>query len=212
MVDKGITLEGAWSIPGVKQVQRAIFQQLVSISPFSSVHVLSTRFLRWGTPEQSSKVALALNQRLSDLRPCNRPKAAVMADWLKTVFNGWCTARRFQESGTCRLSQGCAGEDDIAHYVGCPEVHRCLRLCLLPVPTSPFDLVGGEAREDDDFITSCIVCSVLRAAHNHARVTQQCLSQAELLSAMRARLKSLGQTCDTVARILRQRQRMSRYI
>ena len=41
--------------------------------------------------------------------------------FLRTAFNGWCTERRFQRTGTCRF--GCHSmwqEDSIGHYAVCP--------------------------------------------------------------------------------------------
>jgi hypothetical protein len=45
----------------------------------------------------------------------------VVAALIRTHFNGWCTARRFQEParGKCSLSEDCSGEDSIEHYACC---------------------------------------------------------------------------------------------
>lgn len=130
-------------------------------------------------------------------------------DWLKTTFNGWCTARRFQEIGLCRLCRGCDGQDDVAHYATCQGVHAVLSRCSLPVPSSVFELIGGSARAQDEFLLACVVCSVLRSSHNHARHTQKSMEADDLEASIKARLKSLGQNCDHIARLLRAWQ--SRY-
>jgi hypothetical protein len=39
---------------------------------------------------------------------------------LRTAWNGWCTSRRFQQSGKCIFNcQAFAQEDSIEHYAGC---------------------------------------------------------------------------------------------
>ena len=55
----------------------------------------------------------------------------VCAAGLRTIWNGWCTERRFQrrwgESNVCML--GCKGgaEDSIEHYPQCPVVQQAIR-------------------------------------------------------------------------------------
>ena len=54
----------------------------------------------------------------------------IIAAIVRTWYNGWCTGRRFQQSGTCIF--GCQYEDSIEHYSRCPIVmnfgHRYLNL------------------------------------------------------------------------------------
>ena len=49
----------------------------------------------------------------------------VAAQFWRMLFNGWCTARRFQDGdATCVF--GCGGEDSIEHYCRCKLVVRFL--------------------------------------------------------------------------------------
>ena len=46
--------------------------------------------------------------------------ACVLAALVRSWFNGWCTARRFQQGrGSCWLAEECAGEDSLEHYCRC---------------------------------------------------------------------------------------------
>jgi len=58
----------------------------------------------------------------------------VLASALRTSFNGWLTARRFQQRGPCVF--GCAsGSDSIKHYAHCGLYHRwCEEQCALARP------------------------------------------------------------------------------
>ena len=60
----------------------------------------------------------------------------VMAAALRTAFNGWVTARRFQQAGRCAF--GCArGVDSIKHYAHCSYYHRWSEEhCCLSRPTA----------------------------------------------------------------------------
>jgi len=47
----------------------------------------------------------------------------VQASYLRTICNGWCTRRRFQQQGWCRF--GCGGqEDSLSHFAHCTVVTR----------------------------------------------------------------------------------------
>ena len=93
-------------------------------------------------------------QRLARLVP-PRVVAAVLRTW----FNGWCTARRFQANGRCFF--GCSmGEDSVDHYMGCPRLHRHgqLRLRLHVAPTFEerglrFFLLAGAHELSDMILT-----------------------------------------------------------
>ena len=50
----------------------------------------------------------------------------VLAAVIRTLCNGWCTKRRFQQRAmnTCCLNRDCPGEDSIEHYCSCSMVHN----------------------------------------------------------------------------------------
>ena len=66
------------------------------------------------------------------LRKLVPPK--VLAAVLRTLFNGWCTRRRFQARGRCLF--GCRmGADAVDHYIECSRLHQQgLRQLRLPIP------------------------------------------------------------------------------
>ena len=47
---------------------------------------------------------------------------AVISAVVRTFWNGWCTDRRFQRIGTCKLGLPCQGDDSIEHYASCVHV------------------------------------------------------------------------------------------
>ena len=49
------------------------------------------------------------------------PPRVLAAVW-RLWWNGWCTARRFQGKGCCRLGCGGDAEDSIEHYCLCPRL------------------------------------------------------------------------------------------
>ena len=86
------------------------------------------RLDRWQIPLLNgwrTRKAFGVAHRLHGMVP---PR--IMAAIVRTWYNGWCTGRRFQQSGTCIF--GCQYEDSIEHYSRCPIVmnfgHRYLNL------------------------------------------------------------------------------------
>ena len=76
------------------------------------------RFALFGFPGRTAERICTTLQELNDLVP---PR--VCAAVLRTLFNGWCTGRRFQAHGQCMF--GCNSrpqEDSIEHYACCPVV------------------------------------------------------------------------------------------
>ena len=58
---------------------------------------------------------------------------------VRTIFNGWTTARRFQLHSHCKL--GCSGwhhEDSLEHYARCPAIHA-LRTKRLNLRINPWN-------------------------------------------------------------------------
>ena len=71
--------------------------------PSAAKQVFIKRFQRWdhlldGAVERAAERAELLLEKIS-----NKVPQAVLAAWMHTALNGWCTARRFQTQGPCRL-------------------------------------------------------------------------------------------------------------
>ena len=64
----------------------------------------------------------------------------VCSSVLKTIFNGWCSHRRFHNRGAvtnrCRFGCGGAAEDSIEHYCKCPATLEVLEK-MLKVTVNP---------------------------------------------------------------------------
>ena len=82
---------------------------------------LRHRLGRWGLdlfPRIAAQRCMLMLRRLARL-VAPRVWAAVY----RTLLNGWCTSRRFQQAGSCVF--GCRHyEDSIDHYLGCPALAR----------------------------------------------------------------------------------------
>ena len=66
----------------------------------------------------------------------------VMAAYLRTICNGWCTKRRYQSHGLCAFDCG-GGEDSLEHFARCPKVRSMIGAC------SEWQLTTGPAALDD---------------------------------------------------------------
>ena len=118
--------------PGLRMDVREGWQQLVTIACRSSTRILAYRHLRrlldrWNVHVlPGRRVARAIRHlRLLGCHCSPRVQAA----YLRTIFNGWCTRRRFQGGGCCRLGCG-SSEDSIEHMAHCPRASHWFRLFL----------------------------------------------------------------------------------
>ena len=79
---------------------------------------LCKRFRRWAQKEPSvvpwNTLARRTLKRIAHLKRV--VPLCTLAVLLRSWLNGWCTARRFQEQGLCRLSSNCTGDDSLEHY------------------------------------------------------------------------------------------------
>ena len=76
----------------------------------------------WGLPGPPAHMAARMIRHLQELSSLVGPK--VRAAMFRSLFNGWCTERRFQRrwgpKNTCMLSCGGGAEDSFEHYCRCP--------------------------------------------------------------------------------------------
>ena len=126
-----------------KSFQAAVVKQLLRADAYRHEHELRRRLQRWSircVPEGIlARRAVNILQSSFDLVP-NR----VAVVFFRTLFNGWCTARRFQIADA-RCLFGCAyGKqegcyDSIEHYAHCSIVEAF----ATQVMHLPSDTVGG---------------------------------------------------------------------
>ena len=90
---------------------------------------MRARLHRWNLPGLPLRTSRRALRRLAALRARCPPRVAAAA--LSTLWNRWCTARRFQRVGNCVL--GCGGrEDSIEHYARCSRTRAFAASFLRP--------------------------------------------------------------------------------
>ena len=114
---------------------------------------------------------MALFQRLSKL-----VAPRVLSAVVHTLWNGWCTKRRFQvEHSDCifRCSAD-NGEDSIEHYAQCPSLSVFLEVLAgdgPPVSMDEFLLLTHDHWEDESLKDRALGLGAIYMAHNHARMS-----------------------------------------
>ena len=92
----------------------------------------------WGISTPLGQAARTSHRNLNELKKFLPPR--VCASVFRTIANGWCTHRRFQQRfcNTNKCMFGCPGEaeDSIEHYCRCPATLEVLRT-QLNVSVSP---------------------------------------------------------------------------
>ena len=145
----------------------------------------------------------------------------VAAAFIRTAFNGWCTARRFQQRAVCLL--GCQrGEDSIEHYSRCATYHRFCAVhaglaapaaedklaCFLNLEPSTLSRRGGAGtRERARLLRALTVYAVYRV---QAAVRTGTLRVAEAAEALPAMLREGARghpASESLLRTARHRQR-----
>ncbi len=118
-----------------KCFQRTIRGELSRITFTDSTERMRHKLGRWGLmglPAHTAARCIRALQRLKTGVP-PRVRSAV----LRTMWNGWCTHRRFQQSGSCCFQCGSGyHEDSIEHYAHCPVVRGCATKYLRIFPSS----------------------------------------------------------------------------
>ena len=104
------------------------------------------------------------------------------------MWNRWCTARRFQEDGTCVF--GCPGEaqDSIEHYAHCPSQVSFART-KLHIPAEHSGSLQAfmclNKNVDDDLrailVINLYACYAARNAMKHHHDPQACFNVAECM-------------------------------
>ena len=98
----------------------------------------------------------------------------VSAAALSTLWNRWCTARRFQRVAACVL--GCADqEDSIEHHVNCPHVRKFaasfLGLAIAGAQGMEFFMLADAALDDETVLTKdgILIYAVFRVTESLRR-------------------------------------------
>ena len=176
-----------------------------SLFPVTSLELFCKRFSRWNylLDGGAEKAAMRALQLLKDIN--RKVPPAVLAAWMHTALNGWCTARRFQSQGKCRLSQTCHGEDSLEHYSKCRFAWVCAqnRLRLSGAPRSFSRFLGLQGKSIEETTLLVVQQAAVYHAVNHVRTRNVRGSEGEAACLIEAKIRALGTQCRPLGNLLR---------
>lgn len=112
-----------------KGLQKATLKALKSAIKPDAIQRIRVEVERWGLSGQPGYFTPVIGRRMRGLAKLVNPR--VHAAVFRTVRNGWCTHRRFQnrasENNKCMFLCGGQAEDSIEHYCKCPVTMRVAR-------------------------------------------------------------------------------------
>ena len=140
--------------------------------------------VRQRTPNWQARCA---HQRLKTLAKLTTPR--VHAAVFGATWNRWCTRRRYQQRGRCRLCQQPHSEDSIEHYAYCSSVRKLaaqrLRLCCTTqVNIHTFTCTNPLLRTQEQLTRAALLMYSTYRALNHQRQSNNPLQADELYNAM----------------------------
>ena len=117
---------------------------------------------RWHLPGVEAMVGSSISRNLCSLRTLVSPR--VQSACFSTIWNRWCTPRRFQRRGSednrCLLGCGGCAEDSIEHYARCRAVRRTADSYLALGSTGTIDiehfLLAADVLRNNDDALVCI--------------------------------------------------------
>ena len=113
---------------GLQRAAAAAIKALVAEHPSSRIRekVERWREMEWGITGNPGQYSHQILRRLRSLTKLVTPR--VCAAVFVTLWNGWCTHRRYQrrhwDSNTCLFGCGGGAEDALEHYCRCPSILR----------------------------------------------------------------------------------------
>ena len=136
------------------------------------------------TPNWQARCA---HHRLQTIAKLTSPR--VHAAVFGAIWNRWCTLRRFQLRGRCRLCQQPHTEDSIEHYSHCNAVcelaTRHLNLCRHKhVNIHTFTCTNALIRTTEQLTRAALLLYATYRASNHQRHTNNSLHDQDLYHAM----------------------------
>ena len=101
-----------------KLYQKTAYAMLLPVQSDNPENRMRHKLTRLNLSDPIGNVTRRALRRLSNAFRLTTPRVAIIL--FRSLWNGWCTARRFQEEGSCVF--GCPGEaqDSIEHYAFCP--------------------------------------------------------------------------------------------
>ena len=192
----------------VKSIQTLLVHSLTnSFYPTSPEELFCRRFDRWDYLFKGSKEGAAKRAQLLLTSICKKVPPAVLAAWMHTALNGWCTARRFQTQGPCRLSRSCRGEDSVEHYSKCRSAWCCAqsRLRISPLPRCFERFLGLQAESVEEAVLLVVQQAAVYHAVNNLRARNIRAADGEAEQLISARIRRLGTLSQSLARLLKGR-------
>ena len=131
--------------------------------------------------------ARSAHQRLKTTAKLTTPR--VHAAVFGAIWNRWCTLRRFQTRGRCRLCQQPHTEDSIEHYASCNTIRelatRRLGLCRhTQINIQTFTCTNPFIRTTEQLTRAALLIYATYRASNHQRHTDNPLQGEELYNAL----------------------------
>ena len=134
---------------------------------------------RWALSGIEAKVGSKIYKNLARLRALAAPR--VQAACFSTVWNRWCSPRRYQDRGSpknvCLLTCGGQAEDSIEHYARCSAIREVADRFLRLGHTFKIDMehfmLSAESLRDDPESLVCVAVLVYAAytSTNKVRMT-----------------------------------------
>jgi hypothetical protein len=144
-----------------RQLQRKVKERISHNNKQAAVARIRHKVERWkleqtgGLEMLPGRVAGRIFQRLHELK--NLVTTRVVAAVFSTLWNRWCTERRFSRMGGCLLGCGGEAEDSIEHYVHCRTIHsvatRVLRLNFEGREAKGWFLLANKELADESVLT-----------------------------------------------------------
>ena len=147
-----------------RQFQRCVLMSLMRADAPHFDHRTREKLSRWwrmdsGLTGPPGICTPKIRRRLMRLQSLAPPR--VCAAVFRSLWNGWCTHRRFQQRSSatncCRLGCPTSSEDSLEHYCRCPVMRRfaAVRLRTHIDPASAMDIwmLNSQMLDDDTMLT-----------------------------------------------------------
>ena len=159
-----------------KNYQKTVREEIRRVVGCDPVARMRAKLDRWGLPGLPGRTAPRVVKALQSIKNWVPPR--VCSAVLRSMWNGWCTKRRFQQSGGCLFGCGAfLGQDSIEHYAHCKITTSVLRRLLHyegNIHKGQLMALGSNlaAQSDIDIIKFALWNYVIYSTHNHLRNLQ----------------------------------------
>ena len=157
-------------------------------------HRLRWKMQRWRLTVLPGVVCRRLPKRLLTMHGLTTPR--VQGAVFRTLWNGWTTRARFQQTGCCALACSPDAADKIEHYAHCPFFARLISHWLgLPKRLAcleGFLLVADSMSDNDLALMAVAVYAMHRATAHFRNLLLQALRKCGISCKLRAKALYAG--------------------